>query len=424
MIQYIEKLVKYLPSYFSDFVHLLGNPRHFLKVRMDKEDPKPESENGIIFLFVSFVITLLVYAFAEDNPLDLQIVASGDESLITKLAGKAVYYLIGLAFAILILKLAFKIVGGHAPFVKSFVAFCYILGMLIVFDTVINFAESAIVNLDPFVAKSNVILKKETKKMAEELWNPIEKAATPGDTVNIAELKPTMDKVSDGQQLMELIAKRPIVRATQIGGGIAYLLGFIWLIIAWQCYKEPAGIGSVQNYMALGISIIGLGIFSVLWTVLPFGIEAKKRFQDKYANDSTVTMKDMLGTRQQANDSPGNGSGIEEHNTTASAIPEKLQTEKDNEAILTGTINGMPVTYTVTEQAGNQFAGFFTMDETPAQQYVFAAEVDQRGNMVFTILTNNAVTGWGQLTGNGSNCYNGLLASGDGNEMQISICDK
>jgi len=422
MIQYIEKLFKYLPSYFSDFVHLLGHPRSFLKEHMGKEDAKQESSNGIVFLFVSFVITLLLYAFAGDNPLDLQIVASGDESLIAKLVGKSVYYLIGLAFAVFILMLAFRIVGGHAPFVKSFIAFCYILGMLIVFDTVINFAESAVINLDPFIAKSNVIIKKETKKMAEELWTPIEKASTSGDSINTTELKPTMEKVSDGQQLLMLIAKRPIVKAVGIGSTIAYILGFIWLIVAWQSYKEPAGIGSLQNYMALGISIIGLGIFSTLWTLLPFGVEAKKHFQDKYAHDSSVTMKDMLGKPQvQPTADSIIAMPIQEPEAIRKSGDENTEKPK---AILTGMINGMPVTYTVTEQAGNRFAGLFTMDETPAQQYVFAAEVDQNGNMIFTILTNNEVTGWGQLKANEGNCYNGLLAAGDGNEMEISICDK
>lgn len=293
MIPYLEKLFGNIPAYFSQFFQLLVSPRKFI-TNLTNADEKVSLEKSIVFLFISFVITLLLTVLAGDNPLEIQALQKKDEGMLTALTAKAFFYLICIGFCVLIVKWAYKLVGGKASFAHTFSATTSALAMFMVFSSIVDLLLVGVINLDPQVAKMQVLMEKESNAQQSTMMDMLDSLSSSNATIDSLDLASNKEWVKTGQRAIEKIGERPVAKMALVLGAIAYIPILLWMLFAWLGMQELQQVSLGKNLVALFIAVIGLFVFTSLWNLVETGVMLRKEMKQRYQQDSTQNLKDML----------------------------------------------------------------------------------------------------------------------------------
>lgn len=299
MIPYLEKLFGHIPGYFSSFFQLLAAPRKTITAQAANPDEKAMVEKSIVFLFVSFVITLLLMVLAGDNPLEIDVIKRRDESELTVLLGKAFFYLLCIGFCVLIVKFAYRLVGGKATFGQTFSATAAMLAMFLVFSGLIDLVIIGLMNLDPQVAKMQVLMEKESAAQQQVLMNLMDSLSSGNSQLDTTDLNKSADWISNGTLAVEKMKQRPAVKMALVVGALLYVPVFIWLLFAWLGMQEVQQVAVGKNVVALVVAVIGLLVFTAVWNTIEGGIMLRKQMKQRYEQDSSQSLKDVLSFKDE-----------------------------------------------------------------------------------------------------------------------------
>jgi len=436
-MDFLEKLLKYFPSYFSDFAVLVGSPKKFLLKKSSEEDSKDASQNSIIFLFVSFVVTLLFLAFTGEDNTDLKALMSKDEVLLSRFAGKAAIYLIGAILSVLIIRAAYSIVGGKANMTRMFISFNYVVGVLIVFSSLIDMATTGIANTDPYVVQMGIATKNEMKKMTTVLRDVGEAVGTPNGHVNVGDKKELQEFLANGEKAMATVQDRPIVKMAGYVGLAAYILLGIWFIFCVGAFRSVNEISGGKNIFAVTLAAVGIFIFFMVWNLVSAGMFMNNILKEKYANDTTFNFKKMVNSGSGDNSLPAQETNAQNPVATetpqAPAAPqEQVDQPADNTATqqqdgtsgsnkLHGVIDNVRYIFEVTGRTP-YLTGNLYPENNANIRLEFAMAREDDGSIGIVIKRGSEIVALGAVSLNSNGCYVGTLLE-DGRQSDIRICE-
>src|SRR5215216_2091183 len=109
----IKLVFAQIPKYFSNFVNLLSHPKRFVRKRNKLNDQS--LTEALTFLGITFVLSLII-----TSPL-----RGEGANLWEHVAARGLLIIVAVALNAAVLRLAWRLVGGRAPFLKFFIPFCY-----------------------------------------------------------------------------------------------------------------------------------------------------------------------------------------------------------------------------------------------------------------------------------------------------------
>lgn len=214
----IEKILKYLPNYLTDFAAVFGGPKRFIEQKNINADDT--FHNALLFLAVSLVVVVLMTA---------PLLPPGKE-LWAYLVAQAVTTLVAVSLFALALRLSWRVVGGRATFRSFFVTYAYYFGVIFVLLTLWLLLGSGILKV--------------------------------GDPALYAKLRAS--QVS-GQRAPELLESTLFFVYLGVLG-VGFILSAVWGFIGWGAYRQLNGLGKGRSFVAMMIS----GAFGWLIAVIIF----------------------------------------------------------------------------------------------------------------------------------------------------------
>lgn len=434
-MDFLEKLLKYFPSYFSDFAVLVGSPKKFLLKKTSEDDNKEASQNSIIFLFVSFVVTLLFLAFTGEDNTDLKALMSKDEVLLSRFAGKAAIYLIGAIISVLIIRVAYSMVGGKANMTRMFISFNYVVGVLIVFNSLINLATTGIANTDPYVVQMGIAAKNEMKKMTPLLRDASEAVGTPNGKINAGDKAEFQEFIANGQKIVATIKDRPIVKMAGYAGIVAYGLLGIWFVFCVGAFRTINEISGGKNIFAITLAAIGIFIFFMVWNLVSAGMFMNNMLKEKYANDSTFNFKKMVNSGSEGTSLPATGTNVQNTASTgthpasveqgvqpAANTATQQQSGSSGSNKLHGVIDNVNYVFEITNRTPPYLSGYLYPENNVNMRLEFAMAPEEDGSIGIAIKKGSEIVAIGAISLNNNGCYVGSLLE-DSRQSDIRICE-
>lgn len=216
----IEKILNYLPKYFTNFGSLFVKPKQFIGLRNTMSDDS--FREALLFLGISSVLVVIMTA-----PL-----LPPGKDLWTHLGSNAVVYLLAVLLSALSLRLAWRIVGGKATVQSFFVTFAYFFGMVLVILTLFMLISQGVF-----------------KVFEPELYKEIIEAK-----IN---QQPTPD-----------VSESSIPLVTLGINVVGMIIITVWSIVAWGAYRELNGVSKWRSILALIVTgILSWPIAAILYFV-------------------------------------------------------------------------------------------------------------------------------------------------------------
>ena len=136
MKDFLEKIIRLIPGYFSDLLGLVSGPKHFVADRLSREDAT--MEGPLRFVAVSFMMSWIIeLPLARSDP-------------IVQLAVDGAFVLAYVLLYGAVLCLAWRIVGGRASLKQFFAIHFYYAGMLLLITACFFLATMGLLRaLDP-----------------------------------------------------------------------------------------------------------------------------------------------------------------------------------------------------------------------------------------------------------------------------------
>jgi hypothetical protein len=225
-----------IPKYLFNFFNLVSGPKRF--VRKGNVYNDQSLTEATTFLAVSFVLTLILKTpFMPDVNFWQYIATLGLQALIE------------IALLAAVLRLAWALVGGHAPFGRFFITFCYYYAV-------------GIIGLQAFTVFAYGIAK---------VWDPELYAllveAYKGKSFSNPKMQPYLEKAAGSGDIKKLL---PLVAVT-----LMLLLGWAallaWTIAGWGAYRELTTLTKKRSLLA-GIIFICLYPIVFLLTFLLYSV--------------------------------------------------------------------------------------------------------------------------------------------------------
>jgi hypothetical protein len=207
-------ILRQIPEYIFSFLGTVSSPQTYPLKKADQESSKQKKlVEALTFLVLSFTITLVLAS-----------VNFGDDVTLTQLANLGLSLLIVVSLLGLAIYLAWRLVGSKREFFSYFIIYCYQIGILFVFLSLINkLSDGLLFWMDP------------------ELFAEVEAAS-------IAE------KPSDAAWMGH---------ASFLTSSLVFVLGIlismIWFFIGWGSYRELNKETQKVSFKALVIAI-GLAV--------------------------------------------------------------------------------------------------------------------------------------------------------------------
>ena len=225
-----------IPKYLFNFFNLVSGPKRFVRKRNVYNDQS--LTEATTFLAISFVLTLILKTpFIPDVNFWQYIATSGFQSLIE------------LALLAALLRLAWRLVGGNAPFGRFFITFCYYYAV-------------GIIGLQAFTIFAYGIAK---------VWDPelygLLVEAYKGKSFTNPKMQPYLEKTGGSGDFKKLL---PLV-----GVSLMLLLAWAallaWTIAGWGAYRELTTVTKKRSVLA-GIIFICLYPVVFLLTFLLYSV--------------------------------------------------------------------------------------------------------------------------------------------------------
>jgi len=225
-----------IPKYLFNFFNLVSGPKRFVRKRNVYNDQS--LTEATTFLAISFVLALILKTpFVPDVNFWQYIATLGLQALIE------------IALLTAVLRLAWTLVGGHAPFGRFFITFCYYYAI-------------GIIGLQAFTVFAYGIAK---------VWDPELYAllleAYKGKSFVNPKMQPYLEKAADSGDINKLL---PLVAVN-----LMLLLGWAaflaWTIAGWGAYRELTTLTKKRSLLA-GIIFICLYPIVFLLTFLLYSV--------------------------------------------------------------------------------------------------------------------------------------------------------
>ena len=201
----IDKILKYLPQYLSDFGYVFASPKRFMAERNSK--PEDTLSQSLIFLAISLVLRTIMTA---------PLLPPGRE-LWAYTAAEGIRWLLIVCLAAITLHFAWRIVGGRASTRSFFVTYAYFFGV-------------AVLILTAFLLLSEGFFK----VCEPDLYAKVIEAKLK---------KQPMPNVSGGW----------VHRVSFIILVIGYCFTCVWTWIGWGAYRELNGLNKIRSFFAFMI---------------------------------------------------------------------------------------------------------------------------------------------------------------------------
>lgn len=268
----LENVVKELPGYLSNFIHMLTNPSQLVREYLTADNPQAKLEQSITFLLLSFAIAVvLAVVFPEvTNPVHLL----GDEKSMAAHASAAIRLLFALLGLATLAYLAVKVAGVQSGFQRFFGLVCAVCGVILV----IQIFAASLTNIsmaDPVTAKAWLAMEKGVEK-ARPL---IEQGVLCSTDAHSGEVTPDLALASQLQaQLATLQATyeratdRPLYQLATGLQGLAMLVVLIWCIRIWVLYLKSHALSTGKVIFATGLLVVFTGAGILLYELANTGV--------------------------------------------------------------------------------------------------------------------------------------------------------
>jgi hypothetical protein len=225
-----------IPKYLFNFFNLVSGPKRFVRKRNVYNDQS--LTEATTFLAISFVLTLILKTpFIPDVNFWQYIATLGLQALIE------------IALLTAVLRLAWTLVGGNAPFGRFFITFCYYYAV-------------GIIGLQAFTVFAYGIAK---------VWDPelygLLVEAYKGKSFSNPKMQPYLERAGGSGDFKKLL---PLVAVSlMLSLGWAALLA--WTIAGWGAYRELTTVTKKRSVLA-GIMFICLYPIVFLLTFLLYSV--------------------------------------------------------------------------------------------------------------------------------------------------------
>jgi hypothetical protein len=225
-----------IPKYLFNFFNLVSGPKRFVRKRNVYNDQS--LTEATTFLAISFVLTLILKTpFIPDVNFWQYIATLGLQALIE------------IALLTAVLRLAWTLVGGNAPFGRFFITFCYYYAV-------------GIIGLQAFTVFAYGIAK---------VWDPelygLLVEAYKGKSFSNPKMQPYLERAGGSGDFKKLL---PLVAVS-----LMLLLGWAallaWTIAGWGAYRELTTVTKKKSVLA-GIMFICLYPIVFLLTFLLYSV--------------------------------------------------------------------------------------------------------------------------------------------------------
>lgn len=222
-------ILKQVPKYFSDFVGVLGGPKSFVRTRNDGGEQS--LAEALSFFAISFFLLMV---------LSWPLMRTQVESIQFLLA-RGVFILIMMAAYTGLVMLAWRMLGGRAPFGRYFVISCYYTGVALIFQALLLLCGVGVAQI-----------------FAPEL--------TPNLVDTLTHIRPPDPKVT------ELLSGPDGTRylVVMLAFNLILLFGFfvavVWSVVGWGAYREINGLSKRRSLAAGAIAAV------LMLCALPFAL--------------------------------------------------------------------------------------------------------------------------------------------------------
>jgi hypothetical protein len=219
MKELLDKILKYLPHYLTDFGTAFAGPKSFIAAKLSNAEDDAFAE-ALLFLGISFALVVLMLMPLQRPGTDFWSVCG--TNFITAL--------IGMSLGATVTRVAWWIVGGRAPARLFFIAYAYLIGVVYVILAAVQLLSMGFFKvLDP------------------QLYRQF------------------LDASQKGQSMPDLSQSYIPVTALAI-----FIFGWlalsIWAFIGWGAYRQLNGLSKLRSFIALLI----LGILMLPVTAITF----------------------------------------------------------------------------------------------------------------------------------------------------------
>jgi hypothetical protein len=211
----IDKVLKYLPQYFTDFGSVFAGPKSFIAAKHVNAAEDAFGE-ALLFLGISLVLVLLILVPVQPPGKDFWSYAGSN----------FVLFLIAVPLGATVTRVAWWIVGGRAPARSFFITYAYFIGVIFV-----------------ILAAVQLLSMGFFKALEPQLYQQF------------------LDAAQKRQSMPDLSQSYVPITALAIFF-FGWLTLNIWALIAWGAYRQLNGLGKLRSFTALMIA--GLLAFPVL----------------------------------------------------------------------------------------------------------------------------------------------------------------
>jgi hypothetical protein len=216
----IEKILKYLPQYLTDFGNLFLSPKRFIAGRVTQ--PDDYFEKSLLFLAISVVLTIIINSGIQSSQNDLWV----------QLGVTSVLVILSVALGGMTVRLAWRMVGGKAPAKVFFITYSYFFSICFVFLTLADLLSIGVFKVfapDLYLALIEARAKKLPPPELDETYIPA------------------------------------ICLAIRLFG---FLLAAIWAWVGWGAYRAENNLGRFRSMLASFIaSVIALITMPIIFFI-------------------------------------------------------------------------------------------------------------------------------------------------------------